>query len=335
MKPITAALVTSLALCASAPAISISIEYVNPADTFFSSEAQSTLSKAAADVSFALTTSLTALSQDKYTGVNGGSTVTVDWGLTYKDPTDGTTTLTESIFSFEPNQFVLKVGSRNIGNSTAGVGAPAGASLAFSGEDVGDGTFAGAVDAMEESSNVGMVRGGPILSTASGSVGSENFDLTFGYALGVIAFDNASTSWNFSYANLPGSGQADFYSVAVHEILHALGVGGGQTWRSNVIGTDWQGPAVANLLGSGVDVIDSSGEHIKTGIQGLAIIDGVQTAVGQEVIMSSTLAPGTRRYLTDVDLAFMSDMGWTVIPEPSHATLAALSVLLVTLRHRR
>ena len=98
---------------------------------------------------------------------------------------------------------------------------------------------------------------------------------------------------------------------------------------------NWTGPAVANLLGSGVYVLESDGNHVKSGLQGFAIIDGVQTGILQEVAMDPNLTQGTRKYLTDVDLAFLSDMGWAIIPEPSHTTLAGLSLFALLLRRKR
>jgi hypothetical protein len=225
MKSIATALFTSIALGVSAQAVSISIDYMDSGDPFFTSEVKTTLSRAAADVSFAITTSLTALSQSSYTGTNGGSSATADWELTYWNPVNGAT-VTQNTFSFGVDEVVIKVGSRSLGGNTLGVGGPGGASLGLGGAFASNETFANAVDAMEASSNTGMGRGGPILSTFSGTLGSENYDLSFGYAISSLAFDNdPDTSWNFSFANLPASGQSDFYSVAVHEILHALGIG--------------------------------------------------------------------------------------------------------------
>jgi hypothetical protein len=129
MKLIAATIFTLFALGVSARAISISLDYTDPTDPFFTNEAQSTLSKAANDVSFAITTSLNALSEDVYTGTNGASSATVDWGLTYRDPSDGTTEVTVPEFSFATDEFVIKVGSRSLGGSTLGVGGTSGASI--------------------------------------------------------------------------------------------------------------------------------------------------------------------------------------------------------------
>jgi hypothetical protein len=45
--------------------------------------------------------------------------------------------------------------------------------------------------------------------------------------------------------------------------------------------------------------------------------------------MDPTITVGTRKYLTDLDLAFLQDMGWEVVPEPTSAALLLLSGLVV------
>lgn len=321
-----------------ASAISISIEYVDPMDSFFTATAQSTLQKAASDVSFAITTSLTALSQDVYVGTNGSTTATTDWSMKFINPNDGTSSVSLNTFNFAADEFVIKVGARNIGGSTLGQGGIGGIARS-TGASGSSGELIGAVVAMEAASNASMPRGGPLVGTSSGSLNfgatAANFDLDYGYALGALAFDK-SKPWHFDYATLPSGSNNDFYSVAVHEILHTLGIGGGEIWTTNISGgVNWDGPTVINYLGSGTDVVDSGGGHIKSGLMGNAIIDGVQTGTMQEAAMTPSIQEGTRKYLTNLDLAFLSDMGWQVVPEPSECMLLALSTLGFALLRRR
>ncbi|MEP2774524.1 MAG: PEP-CTERM sorting domain-containing protein [Luteolibacter sp.] len=319
-----------------AGAISITIDYSNPSDSFFTAQAQATLAKAAADVSFAITTSLSALNQDVYTGSVGGSTATADWRLTYKNPYSATATVTQNTFSFAQDEVVVKVGSRSLSGSTLGQGGPGGGGASLSGGSASSESFAASVDAMELASNAGMLRGGPTLSGISGSFGPETYELSYGYSLSSLVFNSdPSTFWNFSYNDLPTTSQSDFYSVAVHELLHALGFGSAGTWTEKVSGTDWSGAAVNALLGTGTDVVDAGGAHVATGLQGFAIIDGVVTATKQDAVMSPSITQGTRKYITDLDLAFLSDMGWEVVPEPSTSILLLSAGGLLLLGRRR
>lgn len=327
-----------LAVVQSMPAVSITLTYQDPLDTFFNAQAQFTLQKAADDVSAAITSSLAALNQDIYIGTNLTTTATVDWNLTYTDPNDGTTKITLNTFNFLADEVNLFVGRRTLGGSTLGRGGPGGAEFGLSGANIVAAQWPGAISAMESASNAGMSRGGPAVKTISGNFpfgGTDGFyDLNYGYAVSTISFDDTSP-WNFDYNTLPGMGENDFYSVALHEILHSVGFGFGETFENEVSGTNWNGLAVAGLLGSGVDVLDVDQAHIKEGLTGNPYIDGVfNMGINQEALMDPTLTVGTRKYITNLDLAFIQDMGWQVVPEPSAALLLGVSTFLFVMRRR-
>lgn len=331
-------LIALAAQVVSSQAISVSLVYQNPGDPFFTATAQSTLAKAAADVSYAITTSLNALSQDVYSGTNGSTSASVNWSLNYTNPTTGSA-VTLNTFNLPLDQVTVYVGARNLGGSL-GIGGPSGASYSTSGGGF-ESEWVGAVNAMEAASNAGMVRGGPVLGTLSGTLtlGATQapYDLDYGYGVGSLSL-NSTSSWNLDYNTLPTVSQNDLYSVAVHEILHTIGFGLGLTWDQHVVSsTSWDGAAVIALLGSGTNVLSGDGTHIAEGLTGIPLVDGVwQTGDTQEALMDPTLTMGTRKYVTDLDLAFLRDMNWDtqVIPEPGVATLTVMGIALVALRRR-
>jgi hypothetical protein len=324
----------------SSQAIEINLVYQDPADPFFTSVAKDTMQKAAADVSYAITTALNGISQDVYSGTNGSTTATVDWRLSYTDPNDGTTVVTLNTFSLLPDQITIYVGSRSIPGSTLGIGGPGGIGYSLTGGGSSS-QWVGAVDNMEAASNASMVRDGPVRGTFSGSgtLGgtTATFDLDYGYFIGTLAIDSSAV-WNLDYDVLPVVGQSDLYSVAVHELLHGIGFGIGQTWDDHVDGLDWTGEAVIELLGTGADVLSAGQDHIAEGLTGMPLVDGVwQVGVSQEALMDPSLTSGTRKYITDLDLAFLRDMGWEtqVIPEPASALLVLAGGVAVFIRRRR
>ena len=169
MKAKFAMLATWLAAAAGSSALTITIDYTDNSDPFFTAEAKNTLAKAAADVSFAITTTLSSLSQDVYTGVNGSTSASVNWDLRFTNPNDGTTTVNVPTFSFAQSEYVVKVGRRTIGGGTLGVGGAGGISRGISAGGF-ENQIVGAVDAMEALSNASMPRGGPLLGTTSGTI---------------------------------------------------------------------------------------------------------------------------------------------------------------------
>jgi hypothetical protein len=54
----------------------------------------------------------------------------------------------------------------------------------------------------------------------------------------------------------------------------------------------------------------------------------------QEAVMDPSLLLGSRKYLTELDLAFLRDLGYATIPEPSVTALALGGLLIFSARRR-
>ena len=116
-----------------------------------------------------------------------------------------------------------------------------------------------------------------------------------------------------------------------------LGIGTADSWDDEVSGMDWAGSEVAALLGDGSGTVDDDLVHINEGTTGqvFGIGDGAVEGATQEVVMDPTILVGTRKYLTAVDMAFLRDIGWQTVPEPSSLVLLGAGALAVLARRRR
>src|SRR5699024_5593205 len=137
-----------------ASAVQITFVYQDPADPFFTAQARAALDRAAADVSQAITTALAPLSQDVYSGTSGPTTATVNWALTYQNPTTATpTAVTLDTFDLALNEIRIYVGSYAMSGDTIGFGGTGGVGLQINQNNTTQ--LAGAVAAMTVSSNSG------------------------------------------------------------------------------------------------------------------------------------------------------------------------------------
>jgi hypothetical protein len=362
---IIAIIALSLALIggmAQVKALTILIDYTYSSTTegfFANSEARAAVEAAAADISALLSpTQLSAISPsgspnvNAITGSSGTSSISADFYYEFNDPSG---LGPDPIYLDDPlvpaNVVRIYVGAQPLSGNVLGEGGSAGVG-AFFGSSIGGSGYAAAVDAMEAVANTYMGRGaGPTIGTLIGTVGSggntQAFSIGYGVGIGSMTFDNdGSTTWHYNHTSAPAANTSDLYSVALHEILHVLGVGASETWDENVNGTQWGGPSagisvtgtLADGSPAGTNIIDPGGYHLIDGLRSwtLGIGVGAPTSSLQEVAMDPTLTNGTRKFLTALDAAILSDLGYTtIIPEPSRALLLLLGFTLLQFRRQR
>lgn len=174
---------------------------------------------------------------------------------------------------------------------------------------------------------------GPVIASFNGEFsggfiqGQYPYQVDIGLGHGSISFDNDTNNNNvndltegvdpaeffhFDHTVAPASNKSDFYSTALHEAMHAIGMGASSAWDSLVSGSNWTGSEVVAYLGSGSGVIDADGGHVAAGIMSPRITDGVL----QESVLVPSSMSGERAELTELDLAFLRDLGFAgaVVP---------------------
>lgn len=152
---------------------------------------------------------------------------------------------------------------------------------------------------------------------------------------GVISFD-LDRNWNFNLSNPNAEDLVDFYSVALHEIGHGLGLNSRST-------AEWRGLLNGNFF-TGQNALAAYEADSGIALQGLRIADvsdrdyhwasntykskifpfGVPLyfgTVGLNGSQSLLMEPGfdlagpSRLEITNVDLAGLRDLGWSIISE--------------------
>ncbi len=348
-------LIVSVVLLTRAEAVTLLMDYRYDTDAhgFFTAnpQAKAALDAAAADISGALTSSLGAISaaNQRVTGTNGSTSVTFDWSFGITNPSTGANVVIKDT-SIAADTVVIFAGMRELAGNTLGQGGMGGSSISISGSGI-ESEWAGAVASAEQQANQVFGRGGGPVSyrfddTLSFGGTSASYSISTGLAVANLWFDidtnddgfadsldQLDSYWHFNHMTEVAAGKIDFYSVALHEILHALGIGNSDSWNELVIGNDWYGTSANTVVGDGLNLIDSDGSHISSEIMSIRISDGE----AQSPVMIDSIAAGQRRQLTTLDLATLEDIGWqtAVIPEPGNHLLAMISLSLVLFQRRR
>ena len=286
--------------------------------------AKAAISAAAADLSAAITSSLSAIPSDVFIGSYLSTDVTFDWRWDSTDPYTMTVT-PHADATLAADQVKIFVDASNLTGNVLGQGGP-NIGLGFT-YPVGPPPTQVqlAFDDASAMSEAAYNRGpGPVIGTLDGTVSgtSYSYSVDYGVSYGSVYFDvdknndgmkdsNASLEnyWHFDHTTPVAAGKNDIYSIALHELLHALGVGTATSWKDQVSGTTWNGSEVQAITGSGAGLVQLGGDHIASGTQSVRISDGA----AQEVVMDPSNTIGTRKELTVLDLAFLRDIGYETV----------------------
>jgi hypothetical protein len=267
-----------LAASQSASAVTINFDYSDDGGFFSGANTsrRSILNDAGNFLGSRLTDSLAAITPS---GVN-------QFDAVFSRPDTGSLT-TLSNFSVAADTLTVFVGGRALGGSL-GTGGPGGYNIG------GTQNF---VDTVPQRGQLGATTGSSATDFAPWG--------------GQITFNSDST-WYFDSNPSTISGN-DFYSVALHEIGHVLGIGTADSWNDKVSpGNNFTGVNAVAAFGGNVPLA-SDLAHWKEGTQST-----VMGAV-QEAMMDPTLTTGTRKLPTQLDFAALKDVGWqvTAVPLPS------------------
>lgn len=323
-------------------AITLNIDYSNSTSSFFdinnanasiaaqAQQARAAVNAAASDVSAVITSQLNGVSNYAFQGTNGLNQIDINANYSYTNPDTGVST--NFTGNLAANEVRIFVGSRALTGSTLGEGGPGSFGFTIGGQSSVTGSLQAATDQAAANASAGLTRGGTVTGSLSGDISGANYTVNAGPALGNLWFDNdGSTNWHFDHTTAVAVGTIDLYSVALHEMIHAVGIGLYPSWNANVSGTNWLGANAIAVHGTGTNLIAADGGHIADNIMSARLSDGVM----QEVVMDPNITEGARKELTQLDVAFLQDIGWQTVPEPSTSILLMLGGLSLVLRRSR
>ena len=272
-------LLTALLFCVvpsrSAQAFDIIIDYFydERGGNFFGDPARRTALEAAVSV-------YEDLISDRLTAINP-SFGTNTWSATFNNPATGLDQSSSNL-RVPADSLIVYAGGYVLPNGSIGVGGPGGWSASGTNNWLDIVSERGQTNAFGENATDFAPWGGAI---------------TF----------NSETNWHFEMDSLPSQGESDFYSVALHELGHLLGLGTANSWN-NLRNNSGQFTGFYSRTEYGGNIPMDGPGHWRDGIRSISI----ETGLEQEVALDPSIFVGSRKHLTELDVAGLKDVGWVV-----------------------
>jgi hypothetical protein len=221
------------------------------------------------------------------------------WTQSFPNPATGNqVTLTDQTIS--ANEYRIYAGARDLTSPNLGIGGPGG--FSFNSDNNGGSFTTAEIDQLND-----------INSNFQSAVMRRGEPSGFASWGGAITFDNVGVNWHYDYQTPPSAGKNDFYSVALHELGHALGLGASDEWNSFLSGNFFTGPQATAAYGSNPPISPTSSGHWAAGTTSVAL----GTSTTQQALMTPSIVTGTRKQLTALDAGALTDIGWFVSPPTS------------------
>ncbi|MEM9660497.1 MAG: hypothetical protein AAF961_19200, partial [Planctomycetota bacterium] len=267
----------------------------NPAGAIGATRARAALETAADFFSTILTDSFSAIeTPESFSSAVFDGTATFSWTMDFYSPGSGELiSLVDQTIA--QDEYRIYVGGQNLGAATLALGGRGGESRS----SITPGLFTGSEAALVEATRDEFFY-------AVDDRGEEGF----GAWGGAVSFSNsANVNWHFDHEQLPASNEIDFFSVAIHELIHTLGFAGSQEWLDLIEGDPptFIGEEAMNLYGGPVPLnvdMDHWADGLETTVYGTADL--------QLSVMDRFTLEGERNLFGTIDAAALADLGWQV-----------------------
>lgn len=151
----------------------------------------------------------------------------------------------------------------------------------------------------------------------AGALGAPGSQTDVGFWGGTIAF-STTEAWHAGPGS-PTGAEHSLYSIALHELSHAFGVGASSPWFNQISGSNFTGSN--SVAAHGGQVAMSGSGHWASGTTSTV----PETGAAQIAVMVAATPVGAEKEMTFLDWAALADVGWEISLGNLDPTLDAIT----------